>query len=425
MQILNSQPTPNKWASALGNSLNDLLSGLVERKTEEMAYQKGIKRAKEPLVPLFGDEGANVIAQLPPELQKLAFQNPDLIRQIFSQQNNQQASQQQQQPQSPMMQGMNQLNHQPTREQQIEEMARNAGITRDQIANTLNPLGKKPTLSIPKQIQQAQQSQNIQQPPQELKDKAQLIADAFTSPQEKRERRKIELAEKKIAQAEEHFQKKQEAKEKAEAYKSTAKYREKIFEEAQAAKAQRDDLNRQEELESEGKLDTPGYTEFLKRSGLDIPALMNPGSEEFNKISNNYLRDAKTYFGGKVSNNEMEQFLKTVPSLSQSPEGRKRVIANLKKLANAKLAYADTVIDIIKENKGVPPFDIAEQVYERIDKKLDKLAEKFREDVSKPVPQGQNRLITALQTSLGSIIGTPGKILGGASKAIPTILEAI
>ena len=202
------------------------------------------------------------------------------------------------------------------------------------------------------------------------------------------------------------------------AFKETREERLKILEEGNAAKGTIRDLDRMEQLNREGNLDTPGYIEMLKRSGLDIPALMNPESEEFLKIAQNFLKDAKVYYGGKVSNYEVEQFLKTIPSLSQSPEGRKRVIAGLKNIANAKKAYADTYLEIYKENGGKPPIDMNEQIYERVDKKLDKLSEKFLEDISKPVPAGQNKFITALQSSLGSLLGAPGSLIGAAGHAI-------
>ena len=47
MQFINKEPTPNKWASALGNSLNDLLTGLTEKKTEEMNHKRQLKRQQE------------------------------------------------------------------------------------------------------------------------------------------------------------------------------------------------------------------------------------------------------------------------------------------------------------------------------------------------------------------------------------------
>src|SRR5690606_23151303 len=115
--------------------------------------------------------------------------------------------------------------------------------------------------------------------------------------------------------------------------KDTAPYRTKVLEEKSAAQNVLDDLERMKELESgDAQLDTPGYVEFLERSGLNIPALMNPESEEFQKLRQTQLRDAKQYFGGRVSNFEMDQFLKSIPSLNQSPEGRKRVIANMERI---------------------------------------------------------------------------------------------
>ena len=226
----------------------------------------------------------------------------------------------------------------------------------------------------------------------------------------------------KMIQQREQFEKKESARERAEAirerreaFKDTKAERKEIIDKARAAREQLRDLGRMEELQEEGKLDTPGYVELLRRSGLDIPALMSEGSEEFQKIAANFLRDAKTYFGGRVSNYEIEQFLKTVPNLSQSNAGRQRVIANLKRLNNIALAYNDTLKEVMSENKGVPPLDLIEQVDSRIDKKLDKISEKFKEDLAKPVPPGQNKLITALQSVLGSVIGNAAKPITGAA----------
>lgn len=175
------------------------------------------------------------------------------------------------------------------------------------------------------------------------------------------------------------------------------------------------DLERFEELEKEGKLDTPGYIEFLKRTGLDIPALQNPGSEEFAKIAANFIGGAQKAVGGRVSNFELEQFLKTIPNLSQSPDGRKRVIANLKRINRANVEYYNTVKEVLKENKDIPPLDLFEKVDDRIDKKLDKISEQFKKDLARPVPAGQNRLITALQAGAGSALkNVPRALAQGA-----------
>lgn len=206
-----------------------------------------------------------------------------------------------------------------------------------------------------------------------------------------------------------------EQKRQAEAFKATKQERSEIIKAGRKAKQQLEDLNRMEELEKEGNLDTPGYIEFLKRSGLDIPALMDIGSEEFNKIAANFIGGAKDALGGRVTNFELEQFLKTIPSLSQSPEGRKRVIANLKRIKRTEVEYKKALKDVMSENKGVPPLDLLEKIDDKIGPRLDKISEKFRKDLSKNVPEGQNRLITAAQSIGGSIAGAPGRLLGGIS----------
>lgn len=234
---------------------------------------------------------------------------------------------------------------------------------------------------------------------------------------------KLVLGAQKAAVEQRHLenlaQKQQEAEQKeiGKKFKETKEFRKEILDNAKQARSALRDLDRIEELSQEGKLDTPGYIEFLKNSGMDIPALMNPESEEFQKIAMNFMRDAKQYFGGRVSNYEIEQFLKTVPSLSQSPEGRKRVIANLKFMNRAALEYNDAYKEVMKENKNVPPYDLQEKVDDKIEKRLDKLSEKFKQELQKPVPPAQNKLVTALQSVAGKAAGATPKLLKGAAGA--------
>ena len=199
-------------------------------------------------------------------------------------------------------------------------------------------------------------------------------------------------------------------------YKATKEIRQEITKNAFEARQDLKDFDRMEALEKESKLDSAGYAEFLKRSGYDIPALMNEGSEEFNKIQANFLRNAKTYFGARITDADLNQFLKMVPSLSQSPEGRKRVMANLRYISRAKLGYFDAMKEVIAENKGTPPMDLDERVFDKTEKKMDALVDKFKEDLAKPVPKGQNKFITALQAGAGDIVGGAGHAIKGAGK---------
>lgn len=193
------------------------------------------------------------------------------------------------------------------------------------------------------------------------------------------------------------------------------------------AKEDLQSLERLEELEKNGELDNEAYTAFLDGIGLDLPALKSPGSQEFNKIVNNFVRNIKDIFGARISNQELEQFMLTLPNLSQSPEGRKRVIANLKKVARTNYEYGKVAQEILKENKGIPPIDIADKVEERIDKRLDKVADQFKVDIKKPVPESANRLGVGLSYAAGKAIPVGGSAALGAlvGSVIPGIGTAI
>jgi len=223
-----------------------------------------------------------------------------------------------------------------------------------------------------------------------------------------KERRREEAIEKKLSAEEKRRKEEREF----EMYKLSGPQRKELRDNAKRARDDLHDLNRMTKLQEEMQLDTPGYVEFLKRSGFDIPALMNPGSQEFNKLRQSFLRNMKTYFGARISNQEMEQFLKGIPDLSQSPEGRKRVLAGMKRIARGAITYNDAYNEVLKENNWKLPLYWEEMVEDKVKPKMNKIAEMFKRDLSRPVPPSHPRLVTALQSAAGSLLGAPGKVLG-------------
>lgn len=305
--------------------------------------------------------------------------------------------------------------------QQIEQMfnANESSPTQDTLQGMSDqlrmPEGMRKLGMENQQPFQQQQMQQQQQPFQQQQPKTAAEALRMQPRREQREEQKLAIQERKVLGQE----KAQERQAIREAYKDTAPYRTKVLEAQKESQNVMSDLDRFKALESEdAALDTPGYYEFLKRSGLDIPALMKPESEEFIKIRQSFLRDAKTIFGGRVTNFEMEQFLKAIPDLSMSPEGRKRVIANMEKLNRLKIKEGDIMRKVIKANKNVPPADLQEQVTDQLEKEREKISEQFKKDLKRPVPASQNRLVTASQAILGSILGAPGTALGGIGKLL-------
>jgi hypothetical protein len=202
-------------------------------------------------------------------------------------------------------------------------------------------------------------------------------------------------------------------------YKSTAKTREAINAKAEAARRRKEEIAEQRNLNRSGKLDTPGYVEFLKRADLDIPALLSPESQEYLKIQQGYLRDAKTYFGGQVSGYEIDQLLKGIATLSNNSQGRERIFAAMDKLADADIAYQTAMKEVIRQNPDILPLDLDEQISDRIGDKLKKIGKEFKANIKEIEAlnlKEQNPLITALQAGAGELVGAAKKALPGAAK---------
>ena len=137
-------------------------------------------------------------------------------------------------------------------------------------------------------------------------------------------------------------------------------------------------LNRIKELDKKGDLQNPLLYSIMNKMGLDIPALRSADSQELEKLSNDFLKSAKNVFGARLTNFDVETFFKTVPTLSQTKEGRSRVIRNLQLFNEGAVVREKTMREILKEHNNVPPMDLAEQVEERMAPKLDKIAQEFK-----------------------------------------------
>lgn len=353
--IFQTTAPQESWSTGLGQGLSSVLQGLAQNKVRQMQGQQSIQVLQGLGIP---QQQAAGIAQLPEQLQQLALKEALEIPQ-----------------QEAFAQALGSLlGQEPAGSPQGELPA--------DIASAAAPEGAVQSQAEPFLRAGLKQQQAVQL--------AQLGL------QQKQMGEKLSAAER---------------KERAQAFKETKAERKEIIQQARSARDKLQDLDRLEELQKEGKLNTPGYAEFLKRSGLDIPALMNPGSQEFEKITANFIKDARSVFGSRISNFELESFLKTLPNLSQSPEGRKRVIANLKKVSRGQLEYRKALDKEMKENKGIPPLDLMERVESRVDKKMDKIASLFKEDLKKEVPKGQSKLATELMAIAGSVIGAPGQLI--------------
>lgn len=210
---------------------------------------------------------------------------------------------------------------------------------------------------------------------------------------------------------------KEQAAQQKEANKETKKYYDNILGLKDAAEFAETRLNKMEKLIEKGNLPNPTAYRILKNIeehapshaagaagalvggviggppgaaiGGGIGALLSPvatllqspqrtpDAEEFEKLSNDFVRDAKAIFGSRITDQDLKSFLATVPSLAQTNEGKKAIIRNMKMFNEAARIRYETAKQIIKDNGGQRPFDLPLLVEERSKDSLDKLSKRF------------------------------------------------
>ena len=210
---------------------------------------------------------------------------------------------------------------------------------------------------------------------------------------------KQRLAEKKIAAEKEKEARKEEREiakeermEKLSLRKENKAAIKKLTEDFKTARRENRDLDRMSELIKTKELTRPRVRSIYKtlakvggvlKLGIDLSSLMSPESQEFEKLSLGFMKNLKNYFGNRITQIEVENFLKTVPSLLQSREGKERVIYNMKLNNEAKLLRMKALKDIRSKYGKDIPGDVEEMVEDAISPQLDKLAERFKAGMPK------------------------------------------
>lgn len=224
---------------------------------------------------------------------------------------------------------------------------------------------------------------------QELKKKSTTQVPALTA-KEQQEKRKIESEQEKLKKQ----QTKEERTEQHLINKETQPFYDEISTEANAAKNNLKRLDRMEKLSKEGNLGIPAVNALLRSVskgifgfGIDLSGLMTADAQEYEKLSTDFIRDAKKIFGSRITDADLNAFLRTVPTLAQSREGQVRIIHNMRQANKAADLKNKIMNDIIRENGGKRPANLQFLVDERAEPELNKLAEEFertRPDYEKP-----------------------------------------
>jgi hypothetical protein len=395
-QIINENPN---FGSLLGTGLSSGLNVLAQNKLNQFAGRQQRQMTAQGLAALgIPEQEAMQISSLPEKLQELVVKN--YLSAAEGQGLNQALAALSGEPQQQQQPGIQQFYQQaaPQQNPQLSALqnliSSGKGITPEAFGQQLSAQG----------AQAPQQAAPIESPKmaERAKSFAETLRTARISPEHK-----LKLAA--MQQSNQLHKEKLSAKEREIVDKETKPIYDEISKGAKSAQNNNKRLDRMEVLINEGKLNGPALVGLLDNLGGIGSAIggviglitggkfgggigaaagagvggigntfLSPQSQEFNKLSNDFLKDAKDTFGSRLTNYDVQTFLATVPTLSQSDEGKRRVITNLRSFNEAALLRNKAMNQIIKDNGGKRPANLDTLIEERIAPQLDALAEKFK-----------------------------------------------
>ena len=174
--------------------------------------------------------------------------------------------------------------------------------------------------------------------------------------------------------------------------KRVSEISDRIVKDYQVAQTENLRLGKQETLLKSGKLSAPMMVKTLDTLGLPLAVLGNPETEEFQKIEADYVRDVSSVFPGQIRVFEIQSYMKTVPSLMNSPGGMAAIIRNRRLLNQGKIIKFEAFKNIIKENGGKKPQNLDLLIEERIGPQMAELGEEFMNGIQEQTDKFQTKL---------------------------------
>lgn len=186
----------------------------------------------------------------------------------------------------------------------------------------------------------------------------------------------------KYSQKERH----ENAKETRSSWKDLNPYITKAREQAEAAEKGEGAVNVMERLQKGGKLDEGPIAAILAKHGLDY--FLSEDTQLFEKLRAGFMSGAQKAIGGRVSNYELESFMKSIPSLMQTSAGRQLIIDQMKKSYAIDKQYYKKIRELRKEYEGKSaPNNFEDIVYERMQPYYKEFQEQFKTEPMKESAQ--------------------------------------
>ena len=462
--------------SSIGKSLADTLNMLAQKKQQQIQTQKqaiGIATGLNAMgVP---PQVAEKIAVMPPQHQEMFMKQffgsqafmPQQQESPLSEMLNQQTpyaqvqAPSQQEPLSGLQTPIEQQSQQaetgsllsqlsPNTQQELQTSSLSGNLQNQpseiqQPTGGLNPLKKSDRSylmkkaaiegtrdAIPNTISASIRQNTLQKKPSEQKSFQELLATPRPTAADRLKldvlRRKEALEKKKMDFAERKFEyQKQDSID-----KSTQKDYDTIKDKYKGAIENDWRLNKLEALVKKGNLDKPVTAALIKAAGLkefgiDLSSLMTADSQEFQKISNDFIKNAKSIFGARVTEGEIRLFLQTVPNLMQTDDGKRRIIRNMKLFNQADKLRFKAMNDIVEMNGNKRPKNLMSLVEKKVKPQLDVIGKKYAEIMSYAPKTKQDR-VSILRSLLDpstdkEAFPSLSELVGGALKDTGKLLK--
>jgi len=139
-------------------------------------------------------------------------------------------------------------------------------------------------------------------------------------------------------------------------------------------------LLQMQKLATDDELISPTANSFLDVLGIPLGALEDPSSELYNKLSLDLLKGLPETYGNRILKVEVDNFLKTVPGLANSADGRRMIASNILKLGEMKEVYYNEMRkeqrESLDNNKPLPR-DFQQKVFDQVKPQIDRINSDF------------------------------------------------
>lgn len=193
------------------------------------------------------------------------------------------------------------------------------------------------------------------------------------------------LDQAKAIDAEARENKKTESKLEFEVRKGNEKYRQELLKGIPVTKKLKGQLGKLEQLNKKELL-TPAAVKTLNFFGVPLGVFDTADEQEFEKQALDLTANIQQDYGSRILQSEFNTYLRRIPTLLNSKEGRTRIIDNMKIYAEAKEAEQKAYQDLYKLQKdsGIKhPLVTQEEVMDYADRELNQIFARLNDNLMK------------------------------------------